>query len=304
MLVATGERMMSMGNTDDDVSKRRAPGEDTLRNLLEGDWRRLFPWRRRYGQDIRRLLHTVDEDRYIDVRAAFGLVEPTFAATWLYRDFYVDVPPAEPGVDRAIGKLRRGNPVELETMLRRADHSEAVFYQIWYEVSTLTGGVIDPRIIVFSGRFSDTRGPSPDLAESGQGVDRHAIARAMRHALAEPIGVEPHRRSVLRTLGTFMSGELTSAMNDHSVALLIHHADFELRTPIRWSQLGATEREVIRGELIALGEALSSPPSFLRLLHHGLCSPSRKRRLLSYRLLRLDGHLDHCVHPDDFAATF
>ena len=91
-------------------------------------------------------------------------------------------------------------------------------------------------------------------------------------------------------------------MADHQFALLIHHLDVSLHLPICWSHLEDEQREVMLEELRGLRRSLSSPPTFLAHLQAGLHSPSRQRRFLCYRLLRLDGHLDKTTHPDDFAA--
>ena len=289
------------------IGKQRAlaPNEAVLLGILSKDWRRLFPSRRRYGGLIRRVLEVAHNGEHINARAAFGLVGPEHASDWLYRDFYLDAAPRQAGVERAVGKLRRGNPAELLDLLRRGALSEHVFRRVWYEVSTLAGCVLGTVVIERDGM--ERAGeldvmPRPSTRPSSL-VNEGEIARLMRRSLAAPIGVEPHRQNLLRTLGDLRSDSLDAVTADNSLALLMHHMELPSSRRMRWSRLDESEREAVASELRQLQQTISCPPTFLRHLHRSLCSPSRQRRFLCYRLLRLDGHLDGRSHPDDFASV-
>lgn len=289
------------------ISKQRtlAPNETVLLGILSKDWRRLYPSRRRYGGLIRRVLEVAHDGEHVNARAAFGLIGPEHGADWLYRDFYLDAAPGSPSIDRAVGKLRRGNPCEMLDMLRRGGLSEHVFRRVWYEASTLAGHVLGTLAVERDG--SRRSAPLEVMPRASSRPSRVAnedeIAQLIRRSLAAPIGVEPHRQSLLRTLGELRSDSLDAVSADNSLALLMHHMDLPSSRRIRWSQLDESEREAIASELRGLQQAISSPPAFLRHLHRSLCSPSRQRRFLCYRLLRLDGHLDRRSHPDDFASV-
>ncbi|MCG8416835.1 MAG: hypothetical protein MJE77_02685 [Proteobacteria bacterium] len=277
--------------------------EALLMRVLAQDWRLLFPWRHRHGEQIRHLLQ-VQEGGYSDARAAFGLIGAEQASDWLYRDFYLETPPLHSGVDRAIGKLRRGNPAELVGVLRDEGRPDHTFRRIWYEISTLVGRVIDTVVldregVTVVGEFEVMPRPSP---RPQRVLNESRIATMMRRALTEPLGVEAHRQNLLRTLGKWCNNSLVDAHADHSLALLMHHLELTPHRPIRWSELGPQERGAIGRELQTLQRVISSPPAFLDYLRAGLQSPWRQRRFLCYRLLRLDGHIGADTHPDDLAV--
>lgn len=276
----------------------------TLARMLRHDWRRLFPWRHHMGKDIIRVLQHMTQSP-LNARAAFGLIGPENASHWLYRDFYLDTPPRVGSIDRAIGKLRRGNSAELLEALRHDDdHDDRAFRRVWYEISTLTGQVQGSMIL----ECGSVTAPAllevmpPPTSRPIRVKNRSSVARALCRALGDAIGVQPHRQRLLRTLGALVANESDPTTEDNQLVILLHHLDLAPSHPLRWSELGDRERSALRGQLRALQRKLSSPPIFLAHLRDGLTSPSRQRRFLSYRLLRLDGHLDHPSHPDDRAA--
>jgi len=299
--------MMSVQNTHPGATPETADREflddAMLARVLQHDWRRLYPWRHHLGDDIARVLLGMSRSP-LNARAAFGLISPANASHWLYRDFYLDTPPPVESIDRALGKLRRGNSAELLAALHHDDHDDRAFRRVWYEISTLTGQVQGTMLLE---RGSVTvpallEVMPPSTSRPVRVRNRAMVARILRRALGEAIGVEPHRQRLLRTLGDLLADELEPPTIDNQLVILLHHLDLAPSQPLRWSQLGDRERSALRGQLRALQPRLASPPSFLAHLHDGLVSSSRQRRFLSYRLLRLDGHLDHHSHPDDHAA--
>ncbi|MEM9490119.1 MAG: hypothetical protein AAGC55_13305 [Myxococcota bacterium] len=276
--------------------------ENALLRALRNDWRRLFPWRHRLGSQIRAILDTCDEEMS-DARAAFGQKDASSASPWLFRDFYIDEPPAELGVERAVGKLRRGNPSELAALLAEPQ-PEHIFRRMWYEVSTLVGEVLGSVVIEREGETQTCLlEVMPRRSHDAVTVVNEAeISALMGQAISRAIGIEPHRQNLLKTLGELQSGSFNSPDGTQALALLIHHADLSPRGPLQWQKLSPGERGVIRAELDHLQTVAGFPPHFLRHLRDGLRSPCRQRRFLSYRLLRLDGHLGPADHPDDRAV--
>lgn len=253
--------------------------EGAICRLLCHDWTRLYPFRYQHGARIRQVLaRMAPADAMAEARAAFGLDDAGRAPGWLYRDFYVDAPPGEGGLDRAIGRLRRGDAGELRAALAAPGLSDAELRAVWYEVSTL------------SGRLAGVQ---------GQNAGRDVMIAQMLEALCSPMGVEAHRERLLRTLHELLGGDMEQTAAAESVGLLIHHTDLTLKEPLQLMRLGPQQAGGLYRALISLQGWLRDPVRFLQLVRAGLCSPSRQRRYLSYRLLRLDGCVSSAHHPDD-----
>lgn len=260
---------------------------EAICRMLCHDWQRLYPLRHSHGARIRRVLAQGCPGAGVEARAAFGVGGCAPAPGWLYRDFYVRAPPARAGVDRAIGRLRRGEAGEVLAALEAPDLSDAGLRRIWYEVSTLSGRL--PGLL---------RAEAP--GEAGGRIGNRAEVRArIREALAGPPGIDAHREGLLRTLHAVLGGDMEEAAAAECVGLLIHHTDLAFRQPLRLGRLGPHQAAGLYQALIALQGWLRDPVRFLQLLRAGLCSPSRRRRFLSYRLLRIEGHLGDEHHPDD-----
>lgn len=278
------------------------PEDGALQAVLETDWRRLYPLRETHGDRIRGLLQQRHRG-HVNARVAFGALEAEHGSSWLYRDFYVESAPSAASVDRAIGKLRRGDPRELTEILVDGGHPEHSLRRMWYEVSTLAGRVVGDVLVQ---RGSAVQHGVLEVlpvaaAEPVSVVNEAEIARGLVAALSAPIGVEAHRQNLNRSLSRLLSDSLRGAHADHTVSLLMHHMDLKPRGLVPWSSLSPALAAAWRRAMSAISDKISTPPRFLSLLTEGLSSPSRERRFLSYRLLRLDGHLGAGSHPDDLA---
>lgn len=266
--------------------------QEAICRLLCHDWQRLYPLRHSHGARIRRVLAQGGcPGAGVEARAAFGVGDGARAPGWLYRDFYVHAPPPSPDVDRAIGRLRRGEAGELLAALDAPDMSDQGLRSIWYEVSTLIGRL--PGVL----RTEASR-------ELGERIENRAeVTARIREALGGSLGIEAHRDSLLRTLHALLGGDMEEAAATECVGLLIHHTDLTFRQPLRLARLGPQQAAGLYRGLIALQGWLRDPVRFLQLLRAGMCSPSRQRRFLSYRLLRLDGYLGDDHHPDDALSS-
>lgn len=274
------------------------------------DWRKIFPLRHSHGSEIRRELAQCP-DVGPDARAAFGVDDGAGAADWLYRDFYVHVPPPRPSIDRAIGRLRRGDPSEMREMLAAPEMPDQGLRRMWYEISTVAGLLAGmPRM---APGFGGARAvvPADDesfdvcLLPTGNGAviaNQVELTAQMLQILDGPLSIEAHRQRMLRSLHMLLGGDMAKAEAAACMGLLIHHTDLALRQPLRLDGLGRHQTAGLYRALIALQTWLRDPVRFGTLLRAGLCSPSRQRRFLSYRLLRLDGQVHDELHPDDEAA--
>ncbi len=277
----------------------RSLDDSAVRGLLKHDWRHLFPMRHGAAQQICRILDNGPATS-IDAKVAFGLLPANLGSDWLYRDFYVETPPAMPGVERAIGKLRRGDTREIMKLLS-ISHAEHVFRRVWYEISTLAGRVIEEVIVERDGVESSAcfelmpqRSRFPARL-----VNQDQVAGALRQVLCQPIGIEPHRLNLIHSMSALANGAVDGIEADHRVTMLMHHTDVAPRKTIPWSSLPLHQREELKRAVVSFQNRIASPRKFLGLLRDGLASPSRQRRFLSYRLLRLDGHIGTDSHPDD-----
>ena len=274
------------------------------------DWRKVYPLRHSHGTEIRRELLRCP-DAGADARAAFGMDDGAGAATWLYRDFYVHVAPPRPSIDRAIGRLRRGDPSEVGEMLAAPEVSDQGLRRMWYEVSTLAGLLAGmPRMEPGAGIASASESADEDfdlgLLPRGDGAgvaNRAEVSARMLEALNGPLSIEAHRQRMLRSLHMLLGGDMARGDAAACMGLLLHHTDLILRQPLRLDGLGRHQAAGLYRALIALQSWLRDPVRFGKLLRAGLCSPSRQRRFLSYRLLRLEGQVEDDLHPDDAVAS-
>lgn len=294
---------------------RAEPEPGVLEALLLKDWRYLYPFRLRFREPIQRTLAALPEG-FDAARAAFGQLDPAKAPGWLYRDFYVGSPPAALSVDRALGKLRRGDPSELIALLGNALPQEHDYRSIWYDVCTLVGQLVgQPRVLmgrerhapVLSADMPILAGGPPPLVENAS-----EVSQALILALRGELGLEAHRRRMLGTLEQLLAGAITTTEESFPSALVLlqQHTDApgdplgEALVQQRPFSLGTSAVSITQrlGELEGLREALSDERGFREHLRRGLGSPSRPRRFLSYRLLLWKGDISADTHPDDLAG--
>lgn len=172
-------------------------------------------------------------------------------------------------VDREIAALRVADPTPLMVWLRQPqDPGEHVWSFLWHEVSTLVGRVVGRLQIAqadkrYDGMFAFDL-PMVTGGAPRQVVGVAAFAEALAQALAQPLGLEPHRRNALASLG-----------DPAALPLLLHHTD----APV----------DLLAGRPaslpIDLAPILCDPVQFLAHVERGLQSPSAARRDLCARLL-------------------
>lgn len=284
------------------------PAPEVIRAILLRDWRYLYPLRHQLGDRIREVLGDLSPE-LIEARAAFGLEVSREAPGWLYRDFYLDCEPSARTVDRALGKLRRGDAGETIDGLRGDILQEVDYLHVWYDVSSLAGRILgQPRVAQGAQLYEPALRFDPPIVAGGP--PRHVenqreVSDKLIDALSGPLGMEAHRHHALQSLEELLSDRLGGTEAASTLTLLQHHTDDlkdSLGGDISPFDLGRVEPfEQTRQRLAGLRIVLSSGDLFLDALKSGLRSPSRARRFLAYRLLLWEGEVSRTAHPDDQA---
>lgn len=295
---------------DEGASPAAALGE-----LLAKDWRCLFPFRTRYGAQICQALReqAVADDA---AAAAFGCgaLRPP---DWLYKDYYVDIAPDHPGIDHALGRLRRGHVTEVLALMKNPLPQASHYRSLWYEVSVLQGrvvgvpeirtggGAIERPVLAFCFPLAGG-GPPADVVNSA--LLRAEFTAVLQHGVPD---LDAHRSGMADALERLLTGSLNAQdpLFSSTLALVRQHTDdlgdelAEVFTqpPPAWDAAGIRSIDSILAGLQSLSAPLSGETAFRRHLLQGLQSPARPRRFLSHGLLLRDGAVSPQSHPDDAA---
>ncbi|MCE9572819.1 MAG: hypothetical protein K8W52_06655 [Deltaproteobacteria bacterium] len=281
-------------------TRHTEPPEHWIARAAVTDWRALFPLRHQHAEQIRRVVSSLPRSLYPEVRVAFGLdaEAPPHLQGRLYRDLYVERPPAASTWDVALGAFRRGDPQPLRQRFAARDGTPADWIRAWYEITTLAG-----RIVVVPHLDDGVRPIAvpldlepPMAAVTARLMRPDELAVALTRELYTGFTLERHRTAAAAT-ATAVSRGGTGPWLEAAMSLLLHHRD---RAPGLLSGHGGFPGDAT--ELGAVSAVLATPDAFATHIADGLFATSRPRRWLAFRLSAASGRIAAGSHPDDGIA--